>query len=507
MYSSSLNGNCQGIHFYGVEGRRGCSAMEGKKSILSFRRGYVFVATQDEASGTLARKHSSDMTDSYRSMLNVYDIRNNLIVFSDIFGRITHVLSEWGSIFVIAQEKRPDQAIMHRIYQLDEKDTQTKLDTLFRKNLYHVAISLAKGQHFDEVQIADIHKKHGDHLYSKMAFDGAVTEYIETIKHLEPSYVIRGFLDAQRIEGLRRYLEALHAKKVATADHTTLLINCYTKLKDSEKLDEFIRSHSEVHYDVETAIRVCRQARNFPQSLFLALRHDEHDWVVKILVEDMERFEEALEYIHSLQFIIAEHFMKSYGKVLCTNLSKETTSLMMELCTEYHMTPLSGSRSQLAQTFESAQAWKESVDADKDAGDEEEEETMSTVSGSVATVSMSHSHPSAPNVEDSRSKLLGFGTGSSLAPRSVTASQVAAETEGAQIRRLSSADEFLHAFVDQPQWLMVFLEFVTTHCQNASTRSFNALFELYLQLDVSLFYNLFLEVSPFPILLLSTCVS
>ena len=29
-------------------------------------------------------------------------------------------------------------------------------------------------------------------------------------------------------------------KGEATEDHTTLLLNCYTKLKDSQKLDEFI---------------------------------------------------------------------------------------------------------------------------------------------------------------------------------------------------------------------------------------------------------------------------
>jgi len=39
------------------------------------------------------------------------------------------------------------------------------------------------------------------------------------------------FLDAQRISSLTRYLEHLHACGLAGADHTTLLLNCYTKLK------------------------------------------------------------------------------------------------------------------------------------------------------------------------------------------------------------------------------------------------------------------------------------
>lgn len=48
------------------------------------------------------------------------------------------------------------------------------------------------------------------------------------------------FLDAQRIHSLTSYLEALHTYGLASADHTTLLLNCYTKLKDVDKLDSFI---------------------------------------------------------------------------------------------------------------------------------------------------------------------------------------------------------------------------------------------------------------------------
>ena len=48
------------------------------------------------------------------------------------------------------------------------------------------------------------------------------------------------FLDAQKIHNLTKYLQALHKSQLATEEHTTLLLNCYTKLKDVSKLDEFI---------------------------------------------------------------------------------------------------------------------------------------------------------------------------------------------------------------------------------------------------------------------------
>lgn len=81
-----------------------------------------------------------------------------------------------------------------------------------------------------------------DIFHRKGEFDRAISQYIKTIGRLEPSYVIRKFLDAQRIHNLTLYLQALHEKGLANPDHTTLLFNCYTKLKDEKKLDEFIKA-------------------------------------------------------------------------------------------------------------------------------------------------------------------------------------------------------------------------------------------------------------------------
>ena len=80
-----------------------------------------------------------------------------------------------------------------------------------------------------------------DDIDRKNDFDGAMQQYLSTVGTLEPSYVIRKFLDAQRLPNLTSYLQALHEKEIATADHTTLLLNCYTKSRDLQKLDDFIK--------------------------------------------------------------------------------------------------------------------------------------------------------------------------------------------------------------------------------------------------------------------------
>ena len=51
-------------------------------------------------------------------------------------------------------------------------------------------------------------------------------------------------------------------QKLAGADHTTLLLNCYTKLKDVSKLDAFLRGSGAsegsgtLPFDAETAVKV-----------------------------------------------------------------------------------------------------------------------------------------------------------------------------------------------------------------------------------------------------------
>jgi hypothetical protein len=62
---------------------------------------------------------------------------------------------------------------------------------LYRKSLYGLALSLAKTQQLDESSVADIHRQYGDHLYAKGEYDNAMQQFVQTMGHLQPSYVIR----------------------------------------------------------------------------------------------------------------------------------------------------------------------------------------------------------------------------------------------------------------------------------------------------------------------------
>lgn len=117
------------------------------------------------------------------NVLTIYDLKNKFIAYTTTFNNISYIISEWGSIFILTRDGlvpflRVVAAIRklaltnrsgfcHRkLYQIQEKDTQTKLETLFKKNLYSVAIDLAHSQQYDYNSIIDIFRKYGDHLYS-----------------------------------------------------------------------------------------------------------------------------------------------------------------------------------------------------------------------------------------------------------------------------------------------------------------------------------------------------
>lgn len=95
------------------------------------------------------------------------------------------------------------------VYHLDEKDLQSKLSLLFKKNFYEIAVRIAKSSQHDPEGLADIFKQYGDHLYGKGDFACAVDQYIKTIGYLEPSYIIRRFLDSRHINHLTDYLQVI----------------------------------------------------------------------------------------------------------------------------------------------------------------------------------------------------------------------------------------------------------------------------------------------------------
>ena len=129
----------------------------------------------------------------------------------------------------------------------------------------------------------------------------------------------------------------MHSQNRANSDITTLLLNCYAKLKDTARLDSFITSSTvsatgELPFDLETAIRVCRQAGYYDHAVYLAKTFNQPEEYLRIQIEDREQWADAVSYIRGLGQEAAEANMRVYGKTLLAHSPEETTDLFVDLC-------------------------------------------------------------------------------------------------------------------------------------------------------------------------------
>lgn len=202
------------MYCYTTDGRGPCYAVDGEKVMMEWFRSYLVIISKSTG------RFASATTPTGSHLITVLDLQNKFIVFSSFIQEVKAVLSEWGAFYILGGD--------NEIYHLDEKDLQSKLSLLFKKNLYDISIRIAKSQQYDSDGLIDIFRQYGDHLYNKGDPAGAVEQYIKTIGKLEASYVIRKFLDSQYITMLIRYLQALHKQVLYLLFIIThMYMNCY----------------------------------------------------------------------------------------------------------------------------------------------------------------------------------------------------------------------------------------------------------------------------------------
>ncbi|KAK9317120.1 hypothetical protein V1522DRAFT_399450 [Lipomyces starkeyi] len=324
------------IYFYTPYGRGPCYMYDGPKDSIFVYKSYLVSVSLSAASSdasvqsTLRRFVGSvpsrdDPFDTTK--FTILDTENKFVAYTGQFvDGVKAIFAEWGDLYVLGGDGQ--------LYRHQERDLQSKLDILYQRNLYSLALTLAVNAGADEKRVLVIYKKFGDYLYDKGEYDEAMVQYIKAIDGGEASQVIRKYLDSQRIYNLTSYLEELHNRGIATADHTTLLLNCYAKLKDTEKLETFIKSEGEnLKFDLDTAIQMCRQGGYFQQAAYLAEKHGQNDLVVDITLQDLGDYRSGLRFIRSLPPEDMYYNLSRYGRVLLQYVPSETTSLFIDYFT------------------------------------------------------------------------------------------------------------------------------------------------------------------------------
>lgn len=91
-----------------------------------------------------------------QQVVSIYNLDNRVIEYSLTLFRsgkaeyIAFVVNIWGVILIITRNRS--------VFSLKEKDLQTKLNSLFEKHKYRIALSIAQNQQLDLNGIMDIHR-------------------------------------------------------------------------------------------------------------------------------------------------------------------------------------------------------------------------------------------------------------------------------------------------------------------------------------------------------------
>ncbi|KAI4747557.1 vacuolar protein sorting protein-like protein [Aureobasidium sp. EXF-12298] len=317
------------VYAYNPRGRVASYAYEGPKKLTAMYKDYVLLVSPPKTmTNAPTRSFGGGQADDLFSTSN-FTILNpdlKLIAHTEALpSQVNALFAAWGHVYIVTLDGK--------VLRYTEKTFQQKLEVLYQREFFVLAINLAQKEKVDAVQQNLIFRKYGDYLYRKGDFDTAMQQYLRAIDNTEPSQIIRKFLDNQRIRNLIEYLEELHEHHRASSDHTTLLLNCYAKLKDVEKLEDFIKSPGDLKFDLDTAITMCRQGGYSDQAAFLARKHNEHGLVVDILIEDLKRYAEALAYIWRLEPEQAYDSLTKYGTVLLEHCPEDTKQLFIDYFT------------------------------------------------------------------------------------------------------------------------------------------------------------------------------
>ena len=125
---------------------------------------------------------------------------------------------------------------------------------------------------------------------------------------------------------------------LATGDHTSLLLHCFVKNKDTDGIKSFVericslKGTENYSFDSAAAIEVLQRNGFTDHALKLAEVYNEDDLYLSLLLYDCHDYKKALEYLKKKSRAEASKNLKKYGQVLVKEEPVGTTALLMELC-------------------------------------------------------------------------------------------------------------------------------------------------------------------------------
>ncbi|KAL3121769.1 hypothetical protein niasHT_001997 [Heterodera trifolii] len=314
------------VYFYDINDCLEMGGENGRCHALGRGSDKVQLLEKDGQIALVTEQETQIQSDNNKmNVLYLFDIESRYISFFCSMPSPCHIFTLGGEIYL-----RNSEGMLSKLV---EESVENKLDILLKKNLFDLAISIARRGKSEEL-LKSIFMKYGDYLYKKGDFDNSIKQYTNTFGFVEPSNVIKKFLGGARISQLCQYLEALHANNLATGHHTTLLISAYVKLHNVGKLEEWLKDGAAQFgpdFDVDSAIKLLRSAELFHLASKLAAKSDRPFTFLDILCQDTREWGKAVKFISERPPSVSCELLETYGQILLEHVEEQTLALIGRL--------------------------------------------------------------------------------------------------------------------------------------------------------------------------------
>uniref|UniRef100_A0A8R1I1T3 Vacuolar protein sorting-associated protein 11 homolog n=1 Tax=Caenorhabditis japonica TaxID=281687 RepID=A0A8R1I1T3_CAEJA len=272
----------------------------------------------------LTKHHAVIQKAEFMTMLTVYDVKGQYIGFSCSLPELCRLFVAGNTMLVLSHDGI--------LSELVEKNLATKLDILFKKNLFDVAVLIAKNSRDGSDYLKGIHAKYGDYLYGKGDYENAIQQYKDTIGMLEPSYVMKRYLDSSKIKELCIYLECLHDAKKDNEHQTKILMNAYAKQGEKKKLMEFVNkiidgSRSSRMRDV---FEILLKWNYLPEASLLATKFAMHEDALNVIIHHMHKYTMGVTYISKMPIEDVIEMAGKFGRDLLIHAREDLMHVLWE---------------------------------------------------------------------------------------------------------------------------------------------------------------------------------
>lgn len=317
-----------GLNYYSTETAPFTVLLEmNKKRIFKYGKHLLIVTSNTQEPSSLILNGYTEPT-----KIIMADMEHKLVSMSHIIAStIQYVFTLWDDLYCLSSDGV--------LYKIHERDVESQIEIVVKRGLYQIAIQIAQGK-VDDNKLLEIKRSFGDFLYAKNETTEAMDQYIETLPLGKSSEIIKMYKDSKEVGNLSRFLEEMLRSGLALKEHVTLLLCTYCKLKQVEKLDEFIERYDQetneltrVDFDLDIVIELCRDIGFLDQASRLSQNLGYPSLAVDILLRDNGDVHATLNYMKTLPVDELLRVLVQYARLLLDASPNVTTALLIDVFT------------------------------------------------------------------------------------------------------------------------------------------------------------------------------